>query len=154
MGDVTGPISSLPYSRHATPDGTMCDEHPDRPAIVRIQGETDSFGSEMHDCCQECADAIKAERNSPEARTGKCDWCKQEATDLRPKRDYEEGMSGRVYDVCGACVRKEDEECRAELDAYDDDWDDDDPFDDDDNVSVRNVDDEFGRILGDALKKR
>lgn len=132
MADVTGPISSLPHSAHDTPQGAMCDEHPDRPAVVRIQGETDSFGSEMHDCCQECADAIKAERNSPEASTGQCDWCKQEATDLRPRRDFEEGMCGRVYDVCGACVKKENEYLAAELDEYDDwDGDYDDPEEDD-----------------------
>ena len=47
MADVTGPISSLPGSGHSVPDGAMCDEHPDRPAVARVQGETDSFGCEM-----------------------------------------------------------------------------------------------------------
>ena len=126
MADVTGPISSLPGSAYNTPAGTMCDQHQDRPAVVRIQGETDSFGAEMHDCCQECADAIRAALNSPEARTGQCDWCKTQATDLRPRHDFEEGMYGRVYDVCGACVRKEAAYLAAELDDDDyDDWDDD-----------------------------
>lgn len=112
----------------------MCDQHPERPAVIRIQGETDSFGSEMHDCCQECADSIRVERNSPEARTGRCEWCRQDATDLRNRRDIDEGTSGRVYRVCGACAKKDEDELRAELDLYDDgyDYDGPDDFDDDD----------------------
>ena len=34
----------------------------------------------------------------------------------RPRRDYEEGMTGRVYDVCGACVKKQNERLAAEYD--------------------------------------
>lgn len=123
MADVTGPISTLSGATHDVPDGMKCDEHPDRDAVVRIQGETDSFGCEMHDLCQECADADRAWRKSPEAaeaRKGMCDWCKGEATDLRDRRDYEEGMCGRVYQVCGACVKRENDELKAESDYYDD----------------------------------
>ena len=117
MADVTGPISSLPGSHHETPGGTMCDDHPDRPAVRRVQGETDSFGSEMHDMCQECYDEHKAEREKyrAEAATGTCDWCKSHATDLRPRRDWEEGSCGRVYDVCGACVKREMDALEEEL---------------------------------------
>ena len=110
MGDVTGPISTLAGTPHDLPDGAMCDEHPDRPAVARIQGETDSFGSELLDCCQECVDEIRAYNRSAEARTGECDWCHNDATDLRDRRDYEEGMYGRVYRVCGACSRRYDAE--------------------------------------------
>jgi hypothetical protein len=105
MSDVTGPISTLQGSQHRIPDGMMCDDHPDRPAVARIQGETDSFGSEMHDCCQECIDEMK--QAAKESRTGRCEWCCTEQTDIRPRRDFEEGMAGRVYDVCGGCVRAE-----------------------------------------------
>lgn len=119
MADVTGPIWTLPGAVHASPPGEKCDNHPDRAAVARIQGETDSFGAELHDVCQECLDRIRARRRSPEATTGRCDWCKREATDLRHHRDFEEGMSGPVYRVCGACRRKEDEELRAEMDGWD-----------------------------------
>lgn len=46
----------------------MCDDHPDRPATHRVQGETDSFGCEYIDWCQECHDKYLAEReaNPPE----------------------------------------------------------------------------------------
>lgn len=127
MAKVTGPISSLPGTPHDLPDGAMCDEHPDRPAIARIQGETDSFGCEMCDCCQECLDEIRAYDRSAEARTGRCDWCKQDASDLRNKRDFEEGFAGPVYRVCGVCSKKYDdamdEESRYD-DYYYDDYDD------------------------------
>lgn len=116
MSDVTGPISTLPGTRRGAPDGTMCDEHPDRPAIVRLQGETDSFGCEMHDLCQKCLDA---ERNV-EPDVGECDWCKAPEQVLRPRRDIDEGTSGRVYYVCAGCVRKDEAAIQAELDAYDD----------------------------------
>ena len=133
MGDVTGPISTLPGAGHDFPDGTMCDDHPDRKAVARIQGETDSFGSEMHDLCQECADKMRAAMRSPEARTGRCDWCKQDSTDLRNKRDIDEGMAGPVYRVCGACAKKYDAQIEEELRAYDNDYDDyDDDYPDDD----------------------
>jgi len=109
MADVTGPISTLPNSGHHVPDGTMCDDHPDRPAVARIQGETDSFGSEMHDMCEECLDEYSAYLRSEQAEedsSGTCDWCKQFAKGLRPKRDPEEGMAGPVYYVCSPCIKK------------------------------------------------
>jgi hypothetical protein len=120
MAEVTGPISSLPGRRHDLPDGQMCDVHPERAAVARIQGETDSFGCEMHDCCQECVEEIRGWQNSEEARTGTCEWCKGKASDLRETRDYDEGLYGRVYRVCGSCRKRRDDDARAELDEYDD----------------------------------
>lgn len=102
MADVTGPINSLPGSSHLVPMGAMCDEHPDRPATRRIQGETDSFGSEMHDLCESC---YQKERRLPPP-TGMCDWCRTPRQVLKPQRDYEEGLSGPVYHVCKGCIDK------------------------------------------------
>lgn len=76
------------------------------------------MGSEMLDCCAACAAEIRASRNAPEARTGCCDWCKQMATDLRDRRDIDEGMSGRVYRVCGKCAADDNDALSAELE----DW--------------------------------
>jgi hypothetical protein len=117
MSDVTWPISTLPGSRHTTPPGMMCDNHQDRPATVRIQGETDSMGCEMWDVCAECAAAMTEAAKA--ARVGVCDWCKHEADDLREHRDWEEGSCGRLYDVCGACIRKENKRLKDELEEYD-----------------------------------
>lgn len=113
MADITGPISTLPGTAHVLPAGVMCDVHQDRPATSRIQGETDSFGSEVHDLCKECADAMRASVRAP--YFGVCDWCKSEADDLRPHRDFEEGSSGPVYDVCLACRKREVERLEDEL---------------------------------------
>jgi hypothetical protein len=122
MADVTGPISTLPGASHSLPDGTKCDRHPRRKAVARIQGETDSFGCELNDMCQECLDKHRSYLKSPEAaerRKGICEWCKSPADDLRDRRDFEEGMSGRVYRVCGACVKKENEQLAEEADEWD-----------------------------------
>ena len=125
MSDVTGPISTLPGASHSLASGAMCDEHPEVPAVARIQGETDSFGSEMHDLCADCLAEYRKEVAA--SRCGTCDWCKRDATDLRPRRDYDEGMCGRVYDVCGACVKAENARASEELESmgYYDDWGDD-----------------------------
>lgn len=114
MADVTGPISSLPNSSHSVPDGTMCDEHPDRPAVARMQGETDSFGSEMHDLCAECVTEWRKEARTP--NIGRCDWCKAENVERAPRRDYDEGTSGPVYYVCKPCRDGYEAELRAEAD--------------------------------------
>jgi hypothetical protein len=107
MGDVSGPVSTLPGARFPAQDGMMCDDHPGRPAIARVQGETDSFGAEYLDLCEACIAELR--QHAQQERIGRCDWCKTDATDLRPRRDYEEGMAGRVYRVCGACVKRETE---------------------------------------------
>lgn len=132
MGDVTGPIFTLPGASHDLPESATCDQHPDRPAVCRVQGETDSMGSELNDMCEECAAEYRAWARSPEATTGRCDWCKVDATDLRHTRDYDEGLDGPVYEVCGACRKRRDERINAEIDEYDLDYpeDDYDPADD------------------------
>ena len=101
MADVTGPISTLPGSKHSVPKGQACDVC-GKPAVIRIQGETDSMGCEMSDYCLACG--VKAERYS--ALSGQCDWCHVEAEVLLPIRDYEEGMRGPVYYVCQSCKRR------------------------------------------------
>lgn len=114
MADITGPISTLPGALHNLPSGKRCDNHPDRLAIKRVQGETDSFGCEMLDLCQECYDEIKNYLKSE--RDGQCDWCKAEARDLRDYRDIDEGMYGPVYRVCGECRKKDYQRIKDELD--------------------------------------
>lgn len=113
MAHVIGPTSSLPGTRHKLPAGTTCDDHPDRPAVARIQGETDSFGAELNDLCQECLDQFNS--HQADARTGVCDWCSSPATDLTNRRDIDEGMTGRVYRVCGICRKAESERLDEEL---------------------------------------
>lgn len=114
MADVTGPISTLPGTRHSVKPGTMCDEHPDVPAVAAMQGETDSFGSEIHHCCAACVEAWnKAEEEAD--HSGTCDWCKKHVDHVQPHRDYTEGSYGPVYAVCKACIKKENENILREL---------------------------------------
>lgn len=105
MAHVSGPTSGLPGRRYPVPVGTMCDDHPDRLAVKRIQGETDSFGAEYHDLCQECIDAM--DKSLEEADTsGNCDWCGLYADKTVLRRDQDEGLYGRLYSVCISCCIK------------------------------------------------
>ena len=75
------------------------------------------MGSEMRDLCAQClADmevGIKADRE------GYCDWCRSFAQDLKAHRDFEEGMCGPIYRVCGNCRTQETERLADELDDID-----------------------------------
>lgn len=117
--EVTGPISTLPGRAQDFPNGQMCDEHPDRPAVARIQGETDSFGCEMNDMCAECL-AQHREAIRTADTSGECEWCGKHAEKRFNRRDLEEGMSGRVYQVCQACIKKEQDYWRSQEDMYGD----------------------------------
>ncbi len=108
-----GPVSSMPGSVHSFPKGSMCDTHPDRPAVRRIQGETDSFGCEFYLECEECA-SVK-----PEPYKGTCDWCKEGPFHLVAARDYEEGSAGPIYWVCVPCKSRHFERLAQEMGDYD-----------------------------------
>ena len=135
MADCSiGPVSTLPGSIRAVPVGTECDEHPGVLAVKRVQGETDSFGCEYMDMCQECYDKYKEEMRNVD-NSGICDWCKKSADRVFNHRDIEEGSCGQVYQVCQACIDAEKKEWAEERDCLDDDdewWD------------SRDLDDELG----------
>jgi len=100
----TGPVSTLPGTRRTPEPGAVCDDHEDRPAVAKIQGDTDSFGAEWFYVCQECLDAFLEEMRGekPEAEKSACDWCSR-IDHLSPIRNSGEGMCGPVYYVCKAC---------------------------------------------------
>ena len=108
MGDVTGPLSTLPGSVHKLPVNATCDDHNDRPAVVRIQGETDSMGAEFIDMCQECYDEYKKHCEEHKNDTSECDVCGTD-TVVFPHRDPDEGSCGPVYNVCGPCIKKQND---------------------------------------------
>lgn len=115
MSEVIGPTSKLPGAAWDVPDGAVCDTHSDRAAVARIQGETDSFGAELFDMCQECLKEFRAWKREGD-HSGECDWCHLHKPRLSPQRDYEEGFYGRVYDVCDDCIRRRDARIEQELD--------------------------------------
>jgi hypothetical protein len=119
MAEVIGPCSTLPGAHHAVPEGTRCDEHEERLAVKRVQGETDSFGAELNDMCLGCYEAHKTSwaAYKEEQAHGICDWCRREATDRRQVRDWEEGSAGPLYDVCGVCIKRRNDEAEEELEA-------------------------------------
>ncbi len=116
MAHVSGPTASMPGSAHDLPVGSMCDTHPEQLARSRIQGETDSFGAEYNDMCQTCLDEHSTSAIKARNRTGTCEWCRTPDVRVRLRRDFEEGLAGRIYDVCDECIRKENERLQTELD--------------------------------------
>lgn len=118
MADITGPISSLPGTVRRPPADMPCDNDCGRAAEVRVQGETDSFGSELYDLCRPCWDQ---ERRADANTDGPCDWCRKHADALRSARDPDEGMYGPVYYICGACRSRLYEELEREAERYGDD---------------------------------
>lgn len=114
MAHVSGPVSTLPGFRQPV-TGCQCDEHPDRPAVLRVQGETDSMGAEYADLCAECVKAMSA---NSEPDIGTCAWCKADGVTLRPRRDMDEGLHGPVYYVCAPCIVKDNEAHERELEQY------------------------------------
>jgi CRISPR/Cas system-associated protein Cas10 (large subunit of type III CRISPR-Cas system) len=75
------------------------------------------MGAELNDCCQECVDEIK---NAP-ANVGTCEWCRTPNVELKNRRDMDEGLAGRVYEVCKSCIDKDNKRIDDEL-AEDDYW--------------------------------
>ena len=103
MADVTGPFGSLPGSRHLVPRGMVCDNHQDRPAVARIQGETDSMGSEMRDWCEECHRQHLTQASEAD-KSGYCELCDENMPVIKKWRDPDEGRCGRIYDACTKCI--------------------------------------------------
>lgn len=101
MADVIGPNRYLPGQQLKAVPGVMCDEHPDRVSVARIVGETDSWGSELMDVCQECLDEINKEKET--RISDHCEIHNGRGTNVTFFRDPEEGFYGRVYTACEAC---------------------------------------------------
>ncbi|MDO8425297.1 MAG: hypothetical protein Q7T01_02170 [bacterium] len=117
MAHVTGSFdtTTLPGSVRRVPDGQACDDCY-KPATHRVQGETDSFGAEWADLCDECGTRERERRRKDCA--GNCDWCKEHTNALTSTRDYDEGTHGPVYHVCKWCCDKQQRALEEELQYY------------------------------------
>ena len=121
-------MASLPGSRSTPRDdewGLNCLNHPDVLAVVRICTESDSFGSEYENYCQECMDQPMPEDEEVEEEC--CPECGLMNGPIYPYRDPDEGSHGRVYYQCKVCQTTRADILREEMDMEDDD--DYDPFD-------------------------
>lgn len=100
-------MNNLPGAISRPDHGAPCDQHAERVAIVRVQGETDSFGCEHIHMCEQCKAAYDAHREclGGANHTGPCGRCGQDLP-LFPVRDWEEGSSGPVYYRCAPCKRE------------------------------------------------
>lgn len=116
MANVTGPTRNLPGSSRPSPQDTACDDC-GVPAVVRLTGEVDSYGSEESDHCQACYDKVRKAIAETDT-SGCCQWCKKHADHLFAHRDFDEGSTGPVYSVCSACVRRQNEAVQEELDYH------------------------------------
>lgn len=104
MAYVSGPVSTLPGAVfNFNHPYVECDGHEGVSAVVRVQGETDSFGAEYSDMCQACYDAYKARREEAKPEVQCCDFCDSVSDTVRPFRDPDEGSCGPVYLVCQPC---------------------------------------------------
>lgn len=120
-----GPVSTMPGSTSKAQANIPCEEEGCLlPSTTRVQGETDSMGCEYIHYCDVHYSGFKLDfqAQAEEARKGTCDWCKLSATDLRNRRDLDEGSAGPVYRVCGSCRTKDNERAAEELNQlYEDD---------------------------------
>lgn len=116
MADVTGPVSTLPGSSRALREGAQCDDCGKKPATHRVQGETDSFGAEWADLCDDCY-VVERERRRKDC-AGECDWCGKHSESRIWTRDYDEGTHGPTYRVCKSCYDKQQKALEAELHYY------------------------------------
>lgn len=98
-GVSNGSVGGLPGHLLKLPAPCDCDDHPGVPAYRRVQGETDSFGCEYHDLCEECVNKVRSQKIE-----GACDYCHADSEDLRHFRDYDEGSCGPVYRLCAPCI--------------------------------------------------
>ena len=84
-------------------------------ATVQIQGETDSFGYEVVDLCEEHLAQDREKEQKKRSKPQSCDWCKKAKTGVRAHRDWTEGSHGPVYQVCTNCRLAESAEIQAEI---------------------------------------
>lgn len=105
MAHVGGPISSLPGTLLKLPENQTCDEHPDRLAVARVQAETDSFGYEAIDWCDECHAKYKKGDDEGSGITS-CDHCHCTNIKTTATRDPDEGRCGPVYYLCDDCLQR------------------------------------------------
>lgn len=138
MADVIGPNSYRPGQSVFVPEGAKCDEHNDREAMYRIVGETDSFGSELVDMCEECYEEYWQQTDAKYQQVQFCELCKEMKQYVTQRRDPEEGTSGPVYNMCADCYQQavknlagDDEDDEPYIPDETDYPDDDDEFDED-----------------------
>ncbi len=107
MGIIGGYVSTPPGTLLILGEDTYCDDHKDRLAVKRVQGETDSFTYVAYDMCQECYNEYLLQVEEIKNGINICEWCNTKQKDIRRRRrNIEEKKHSHVYDVCPNCWNK------------------------------------------------
>jgi hypothetical protein len=108
------PGSIIRINLHDTDKQTEC-FHPGCQAAgtYRFTAESDSAGDEFEYYCDVHIQPIQQSLQQAD-RSGFCEWCKRHVTLLSPRRDFEEGAHGQVYQVCQGCIHKQNSAIDAE----------------------------------------
>lgn len=100
---ISGPTKFLPGTRHETEEGAICDDC-GAPATITIQGDTDSFGAEYMEFCEDCHERWEEESKEKTDTSGHCEWCDQMSNSRTLARDPTEGEYGPLYYICIGCL--------------------------------------------------
>jgi len=93
----------------------MCEDHPDRPSVIGIIGERDSFGTEYVYLCEPCFQEHVATEEKYYAIKRRCDRCSSLAI-LSCFSDPED--HDICSDICNKCRDKINRETEEELAYY------------------------------------
>lgn len=113
MANAQSVITKEEVRTYRKPYALTCSVHRNVLAVSRVKGEADSLGLDVIDMCQVCLDSF----NKENGLTAPCDWCGR-VSELIPRRDSDEGMRGRLYNVCSDCITKENNQYAVEVDYY------------------------------------
>lgn len=98
-------------------DGSIVCEMEDctNAAAKSVCTESDSFGDEFTSMCEKHVEEFANSEPALEI----CEWCNVGPIEVHPIRDFEEGSHGPVYEVCNACIAKQNKLIAEEADYYD-----------------------------------
>lgn len=123
---MAAPLPGQSFSVKDDEWGTKCYTHHEVEATHRICTESDSFGSEFMNLCDECWNAHLAHKEKVKNDESLWETCKCGNREPRmiQYRDYEEGMHGPVYEHCSKCHERMNARIAEEEAQYDedDDW--------------------------------
>lgn len=98
-----GPVNTIPGDIFLCGQGHSCINHENIIAEAAIQTETDSMGCEYKFVCPMClTQHLKNCNNEQELYCEHCGLLKN----TKPRRDPEEGSSGRLYNICDECNKE------------------------------------------------
>lgn len=84
-------------------------------ATMEYLVEMDSMGADWLPLCEVHVVQFKADVEAGGPTIAACEWCRTTEVEVFPFRDWEDGGNGPVYEVCNACIRKNNDAAHEEL---------------------------------------